>query len=147
MNRLFIACNHCVQRSLHAIAGLGGAYCTQQTGGLTRGMTLRAIHTEAADRVREPGVKPPLAPPLDIACNPLTYVFARLGLPPLVEAFLEVLLVFVVVNKCLFHVVFLLGVLTPRSVGPLRGVADLGMRTTVSSSATTTVFSSDAIKG
>jgi len=65
----------------------------------------------------------------------------------LVEASLEFLLGFAIVNMGLFHVVFLLGVLTPRSVGPLRGVADLGMRTTVSSSATTTVFSSDAIKG
>ena len=44
----FIACNHGMQFVLHAISPFGSVYCTQQTGGLTRGMTLRAIHAEAA---------------------------------------------------------------------------------------------------
>src|SRR5271165_1413063 len=48
MNRPFIACNHGVQYTLHAGSGFGEPYCTQQTGGLTRGMTLRAIQTAEA---------------------------------------------------------------------------------------------------
>jgi hypothetical protein len=50
MNRLFIACNHAVQLILHAASGFDGLYCTQQTRGLTRGMTLRAIQAAAFDR-------------------------------------------------------------------------------------------------
>ncbi len=43
MNRPFIACNHGVQSILDAITWFGQVYCTQQTGVLTRAMTLRAI--------------------------------------------------------------------------------------------------------
>ena len=39
----FAACNHGMQDGMAAISPLRPAYCTQQTGGLTRGMTLRAI--------------------------------------------------------------------------------------------------------
>ncbi len=39
----FAACNHGMQGGMAAISPLRLAYCTQQTGGLTRGMTLRAI--------------------------------------------------------------------------------------------------------
>jgi len=38
-----IACNHRMQEGMAAISPLRSAYCTQQTEGLTRGMTLRAI--------------------------------------------------------------------------------------------------------
>jgi hypothetical protein len=48
MNCRFIACNHGVQYTLHAVSGFDGVYCTQQTEGLTRGMTLRAIQTAEA---------------------------------------------------------------------------------------------------
>jgi hypothetical protein len=41
----FIACNHGVQVEMHAGLVIETPYCTQQTGGLTRGMTLRAIRT------------------------------------------------------------------------------------------------------
>ena len=52
-NSPFIACNHDVQDGMHAISVIETPYCTQQTGGLTPGMTLRPIHTEAADHARE----------------------------------------------------------------------------------------------
>src|ERR1700679_2174352 len=82
MNCRFIACNHGVQLILHATSRFGSAYCTQQTGGLTRGITLRAIHTEADDSLGQTGCRPSPTQPHNIACNTLTYVFARMGLPP-----------------------------------------------------------------
>ena len=47
-----------------------------------RGMTLRAIHAAAFDRV--PNLKGVNAAGAthNIACNTLTYVFTRMGLPP-----------------------------------------------------------------
>jgi site-specific recombinase XerD len=58
MNRPFIACNHGVQSILDAITWFGQVYCTQQTGVLTRGMTLRAI--QATEVIAgEPGWMPP----------------------------------------------------------------------------------------
>ncbi len=45
-NCRFAACNHGVQPALHSISWFNLAYCTQQTGGLTRGMTLREIHAK-----------------------------------------------------------------------------------------------------
>src|SRR5271167_1356397 len=54
MNFRFIACNHYVQLALHAMILVGRVYCTQQTGTLTRGMTLRAIQAAAAINA-EPG--------------------------------------------------------------------------------------------
>jgi hypothetical protein len=43
MNCLFIACNHGVQVGLDALTVIETPYCTQQTGGLTRGMILRPV--------------------------------------------------------------------------------------------------------
>ena len=57
-------------------------YCTQQTGCLTRGITLRAIHAAGTDPVGKTRCGRPQNPALYIACNTLTYVFARMGLPP-----------------------------------------------------------------
>jgi hypothetical protein len=48
MEQLFNACNHGMQAVIHAGSVIETPYCTQQTGGLTRGITLRAIHTKAA---------------------------------------------------------------------------------------------------
>ena len=45
----FIACNQCVQLGLAGTDAIGQPYCTQQTGGLTRGIPLRAI--QASRRV------------------------------------------------------------------------------------------------
>src|SRR5208282_511853 len=39
----FIACNQCVQHRMAGMAPPGPPYCTQQTGGPTRGVTLRPI--------------------------------------------------------------------------------------------------------
>ena len=39
----FAACNHGMQGGMAAMSPLRPVYCTQQTGGLTRGVTLRAI--------------------------------------------------------------------------------------------------------
>jgi len=49
LNCLFAACNHGVQSVLHSIPRFDVAYCTQQTGGLTQGVTLREIHTTPAN--------------------------------------------------------------------------------------------------
>ena len=54
LSRLFAACSHGVQSTLHGISRFSLAYCTQQTGGLTRGMTLRAIRATPADAPGEP---------------------------------------------------------------------------------------------
>ena len=48
----FIACNHGVQHGMHAGLVIETPYCTQQIGVLTRGMTLRAIHTVNASTSR-----------------------------------------------------------------------------------------------
>jgi hypothetical protein len=48
MNCLFIACNHDVQVKMDAMFGFKPSYCTQQTGGLTRGITLRPIQARIA---------------------------------------------------------------------------------------------------
>jgi hypothetical protein len=50
MNCPFIACNHGVQSAMDAMSVIETPCCTQQTGGLTPGMTLRAIRTGNADR-------------------------------------------------------------------------------------------------
>ena len=49
-NWRFIACNHGVQPELDAMSSPRPTYCTQQTGGLTRGFTLRAIRTPLTSR-------------------------------------------------------------------------------------------------
>jgi hypothetical protein len=41
--------NHGVQLGMAAMSVIETAYCTQQTGGLTRGVTLRAIHAAKAN--------------------------------------------------------------------------------------------------
>jgi hypothetical protein len=62
------------------------AYCTQQTGGLTRGMTLRAVQTawqpRASDSLPDRRRTAVSAPTQDIACKTLPCVFARKGLLP-----------------------------------------------------------------
>ena len=49
----FIACSQCVQSALAAVSDIETAYFTQQTGGLTRGVTLRAIQATPATRAAE----------------------------------------------------------------------------------------------
>ena len=56
INRRFIACNHGMQAGFATKSPSRSAYCTQQTGGLTRGMTLRPIQTAAADPVGNIGL-------------------------------------------------------------------------------------------
>jgi hypothetical protein len=57
----FIACNHGVQVGMGAMPPAGRAYCTQQTRGPTRGMTLRAMQLTKAI---VGGAPPPGRPPL-----------------------------------------------------------------------------------
>ena len=45
INCRFIACNHGMQYGMHPGLVIETPYCTQQTGGLTRGIILRAIQT------------------------------------------------------------------------------------------------------
>jgi hypothetical protein len=77
-----IACNHCVQRRRDGMSPRGRAYCTQQTGGLTRGMALRAIQAAEGSRAACSHRIVPRHSDHEIACNTLAYDFARLGLPP-----------------------------------------------------------------
>ena len=59
MNSLFIACNHGMQVVLHAMSVIETPYCTQQTGRLTQGMPLRAIHAADADSMSATGCNTP----------------------------------------------------------------------------------------
>ena len=80
---------YCVQswrasRNARDVAGTDGVLHATN-GGLTRGMTLRAIQTPSAcTGLRFPtgsALRGRLCPARDIACKPLPYVFARMGLP------------------------------------------------------------------
>jgi hypothetical protein len=82
MNVRFIACNHGVQSALYSMSLNGSAYCTQQTGVLTQGMILRAMHAADAEGGGKARCSTSSPPSDDIACNMLPYVFARLGLLP-----------------------------------------------------------------
>ena len=55
-------------------------YCTQQTGGLTRGITLRAIRAEDADRPTKSASATDAGATPDIACNTLPCSFTWMGL-------------------------------------------------------------------
>jgi hypothetical protein len=77
-----IACNHCGQRRMDGMSPRGRAYCTQQTGGLTRGMALRAIQAAEGSRAACSRRIVPRHSDHEIACNTLACDFARLGLPP-----------------------------------------------------------------
>src|SRR5277367_5618645 len=80
MNCRFIACNHGVQDGMDAISVIETPYCTQQTGGLTRGITLRAIRAGDADRpTKSAGATDAGATP-DIACNTLPCSSTWMGL-------------------------------------------------------------------
>ncbi len=79
MDGLFAACSHCVQVVLHAMSVIETLYCTQQTGGLTRGMPLRAIHAADANSLGETGCSTPSTSPHDIACNTATVQFYTEG--------------------------------------------------------------------
>lgn len=57
-------------------------YCTQQSGGLTRGMTLRPIHATGIQMLGNQMYIPPTSQLDDIACNTLPYAFVEMGLPP-----------------------------------------------------------------
>ncbi len=60
---------------------MAAAYCTQQMGDLTRGMTLRAIQASGAESALRTVRTGPLPSSHNIACNTLPYVFAWMGLP------------------------------------------------------------------
>jgi hypothetical protein len=62
--------------------GFGLAYCTQQTGGLTRGITLRAIHAASPDSLSQTGAVTVDNSTPNIACNTLPCSFTRMGLLP-----------------------------------------------------------------
>src|ERR1039458_9711312 len=83
MDGLFIARNHGVQVGMAKMSPPRLAHCTPQTGGLTRGMTLRARHAADADSVDE--TRDSMSPirPRDIACNTLPCSFTRKCLLPL----------------------------------------------------------------
>ena len=77
MNCLFIACNHRVQDGMDAMSVIETPYCTQQIGGLTRGITLRAIRAEDADRPTKSASATDAGATPDIACNTLPGVTTR----------------------------------------------------------------------
>ncbi len=56
------------------------AYCTQQTGSLTRGITLRAMHAAFADARRQSTHAATIYWASEIACNTLPCGFTPLGL-------------------------------------------------------------------
>jgi hypothetical protein len=76
---------YCVQSAMDGMSTPGPAYCTQQTGGLTRRMTLRAIQATKGIARRNTPPNRPTPPQHEIACKTLAYDFARLGLPPRFE--------------------------------------------------------------
>jgi len=92
-NCRFAACNHGVQPTLAGIMGAFEESCTQQTRGLTRGMTLRAIPAPARTlfhwRLSFSSLAVACASPLNIACKTLPCTFTRSGLPPLISCSLN----------------------------------------------------------
>jgi hypothetical protein len=82
MNCLFVACNRGVQERMDAISVIETPYCTQQTGGLTRVITLRAIRARDADPPAKSASATDARATPDIACNTLPCSFTRAGLPP-----------------------------------------------------------------